>query len=409
MCLYSDPETGFRAQGARIGAMELGPIQEQIREQGLDGWLLFDHHVRDPIAYRVLGLDASGHVSRRWYYWIPASGEPRKLVHAIEGARLDGLPGTKRVYSKWQDHCAALQEILAGSARVAMQFSPRCMIPVLSLVDAGTVDLVRSLGSEVVSSAALVQYFEARWNERQRASHYEAGHRVDEVLREAFRRIRADIDATGRSGEWEIAEFIRGLFRERGLVTMDGPIVAVNENSGDPHYGPSRDKSQPIQDGDFVLIDLWAKRCVPGSVYYDVTWTGFCGDAPPERMQRVFEIVVAARDKALSTVDAAMAEGRAIHGWEVDDVTRAYIDEAGYGEAFMHRTGHSIGEEVHGHGANMDNLETRDDRPVIPATCFSIEPGIYLPEFGVRSEIDCYVESAGASATGAVQTEIVRI
>ncbi len=389
--------------------MRLGLIQEQIRAQGLDGWLLFDHHVRDPIAYRVLGLDASSHVSRRWYYWIPASGDPCKLVHSIEDARLDSLPGLKRVYSSWQSHQAQLKAILEGASLVAMQFSPDCMIPVLSLVDAGTVDLVRSLGPEVVSSGALVQYFEARWDESQRASHFEAGHRVDSVLRDAFQRIRADIDAKGRSGEWEIAEFIRTRFRELGMVTMDGPIVAVNANSGDPHYGPDRERSQPIRDGDFVLIDLWAKLDAPGSVYYDITWTGFCGNRPPDRIQSVFEIVTGARDQALAAVDAAMRAGREIHGWEVDDETRGFISAAGFGDAFVHRTGHSIGEEVHGNGANMDNLEMRDERPVIPATCFSIEPGIYLPEFGVRSEIDCYVEADGARATGAVQTEIVRI
>ena len=389
--------------------MNLAEVQEQIRSQGLDGWLLFDHHVRDPIAYRVLGLDPNAHVSRRWYYWIPASGEPAKLVHAIEDARLDSLPGGRHVYSSWQSHQAGLAAILEGAGRAAMQYSPNCMIPVVSLVDAGTVDLVRSLGVEVVSSAALVQYFEARWTESQRDSHFEAGRRVDRVLREAFRRIRSDILAGGASSEHSIAEFILRRFREEGMVTMDGPIVAVNANSGDPHYGPDRDRSQPIRDGDFVLIDLWAKLDSPGSVFYDITWTGFCGDRPPDRIRSVFEIVKGARDKTLAAVDAAMREGAAITGWQVDDKAREHIAAAGYGAQFVHRTGHSIGEEVHGNGANMDNLEMRDERPVIPATCFSIEPGIYLPEFGVRTEIDCWVGPDSARATGAVQSEIVTI
>ena len=389
--------------------MQLSPIQEQLRAHSLDGWLLFDHHIRDPIAYRVLGLDASGHVSRRWYYWIPATGEPAKLVHFIEDARLDSLPGAKRIYSSWQSHQKHLGAILDGARRVAMQYSPNCMIPVVSLVDAGTVDLVRSLGAEVVSSAALVQYFEARWTDWQRDAHFEAGRRVDAVLREAFQRIRAEIDATGSASEYGIAQFILKRFREEGMVTMDSPIVAANANSGDPHYGPDRDRSLPISDGDFVLIDLWAKLDSPGAVYYDITWTGFCGDRPPDRIQRVFEIVVGARDKALATADAALQAGREIQGWEVDDATRSHIAAAGYGDAFVHRTGHSIGEEVHGNGANMDNLEMRDERPLIPSTCFSIEPGIYLPEFGVRSEIDCFVEPGRARATGSVQTEIVRI
>ena len=389
--------------------MDLDSIREQLRTEGVDGWLLFDHHVRDPIAYRVLGLDASGHVSRRWYYWIPAKGEPAKLVHAIEDARLDGLPGTKLVYSSWQSQHERLRAVLAGAKRVAMQYSPNCMIPAVSLVDAGTIDLVRSIGIDVVSSAPLVQHFEARWSASQREAHFEAGRRVDRVLREAFQRIRRDIDSAGESSELAIARFIAGRFRAEGMVAEDGPIVAVNANSGDPHYAPDPQRSMPIRQGDFVLIDLWAKLDSPGSVYYDITWTGFCGDPPPARIQRVFEIVKGARDRALAAVDSAVRNGRVIRGWEVDDVARGHIAAAGYGEAFVHRTGHSIGEEVHGNGANIDNLEMRDDRPVIASTCFSIEPGIYLPEFGVRSELDCYVDAHGAAATGAVQNEIVSI
>lgn len=389
--------------------MELTRVQSQIRAQGLDGWLLFDHHVRDPIAYRILGLDASGHVSRRWYYWIPSDGEPAKLVHAIEDERLDSLPGTKRVYASWQSHERLLREVLASARIVAMQYSPKCMVPVISLVDAGTVELVRSFGAQVVSSAALVQYFEARWSDRQRASHFEAGRRVDRVLRQAFRRIRSDIDRHGSSAEHSIARFILDRFREEGMATMDGPIVAANANSSNPHYGPGASNPQPIRDGDFVLIDLWAKLASPGSVYYDITWTGYCGDSPPDRIRNVFDIVAGARDKALAFVDSAMREGREVRGWQVDDVARGHIAAAGYGAEFVHRTGHSIGEEVHGNGANMDNLEMRDERPIIPATCFSIEPGIYLTDFGVRTEIDCYVGTDGAQATGAVQAEVVRI
>ena len=389
--------------------MNVDSIREQLREEDVDGWLLFDHHVRDPIAYRVLGLDASGHVSRRWYYWIPAKGEPAKLVHAIEDTRLDDLPGTKSVYTSWQSQHERLRAILAGANRVAMQYSPNCMIPAVSLVDAGTVDLLRSFGVNVISSAPLVQYFEARWSAWQRQAHLDAGRRVDRVLREAFQRIRRDIDLDGKSSEFAIARFIADRFREERMVAEDGPIVAVNANSGDPHYAADAQRSKPIRQGDFVLIDLWAKLDLPGSVYYDITWTGFCGDSPPSRIQRVFEIVKGARDQALAAVDTAVRNGRVIRGWEVDDVARGHIAAAGYGEAFVHRTGHSIGEEVHGNGANIDNLEMRDDRPVIASTCFSIEPGIYLAEFGIRSELDCYVDSQGAAATGAVQTEIVRI
>ena len=389
--------------------MDLAEIREQLQAQQLDGWLLFDHHLRDPIAYRVLGLPAAGHVSRRWYYWIPAAGDPVKLVHRIEDRRLDGAPGAKRVYASWQSQYAALRDMLAGASRIAMQYSPNCMIPYVSLVDGGTVDLVRSLGKEVVTSAALVQYFEARWSDEQREMHFEAGRRVDAILREAFRRIRAAIDAQGEAQEFAIAQFISRRFAERGLLADDGPIVGVNANSGNPHYAPSAASSQPIRGGDFVLIDLWAKLDKPHAVYYDITWTGWCGAAPPERIQAVFDVVTGARDKALDFIDRAVREGREIAGWQVDDVTRGHIAQAGFGESFVHRTGHSIGEEVHGNGANLDNLETHDDRPLVPRTCFSIEPGVYLPAFGVRSEIDCYVDATGARATGAVQNAIVSI
>ncbi len=389
--------------------MNLAEIQQQLREQEVDGWLLFDHHLRDPIAYRVLGLPAEGHVSRRWYYWIPANGDPAKLVHKIEDWKLDDLPGAKRMYSSWSSQHEELKAMLGGATRLAMQYSPNCMIPYVSLVDGGTIDLLRSLGKDVVTSASLVQYFEARWSEDQRDTHFEAGRRVDEILQEAFKRIRSKIDSKGEAQEFEIGQFILKRFEEREMLTADGPIVGVNANSGNPHYAPSAESSQPIRDGDFVLIDLWAKLDKPHSVYYDITWTGYCGATPPERIQTVFDVVSASRDKAVSFVDSAIREAREVAGWQVDDVTRGHIADAGFGEYFVHRTGHSIGEEVHGNGANIDNLETRDERPIIPRTCFSIEPGVYLPEFGVRSEIDCYVDSSGARATGAVQNEIVRI
>ena len=389
--------------------MNLPEIQERLRAENLDGWLFFDHHERDPIAYRVLGLEPPGHVSRRWYYWLPAEGEPVKLVHAIEAARLDAIPGEKRRYSSWPRQRSELEQMLGGATRIAMQYSPDCMIPYVSLVDAGTVDLVRGLGKEVVSSANLVQYFEARWSDDQLETHREAGRRVDKVLREAFAMIGVRIRSGDPASETEVARFIRDLFEAEGVLADDGPIVGVNAHSGDPHYNPIPETSTLIQAGDFVLIDLWAKLDQPRSVYYDITWTGFCGESPPSEIQNVFEIVTGARDAALAAADSAIREGRPIAGWEIDDVTRAHITDAGFGDAFVHRTGHSIGEEVHGNGANMDNLETRDERPLIPRTCFSIEPGVYLPEFGVRSEIDCYVSESGALATGAVQRQIVRI
>ena len=387
----------------------LQQIQNRLQAEKLDGWLFFDHHVRDPIAYRVLGLDTPRHVSRRWYYWIPAQGAPRKLVHRIEDWMLDPLPGERSEYSSWQEQHRALGDILSGAERVAMQYSPDCMIPYVSLVDGGTVDLVRGLGCEVVSSAALVQYFEARWTDEQLESHLEAGRRVDAILAAAFAEIGRQVKLEGSVEEFAVAEFIRARFRERQLVAADGPIVSVNANSGNPHYAPTEEKTSPIRNGDFVLIDLWAKLDQPRSVYYDITWTASVGGPPRSEIVNVFEIVSGARHRATAFVNQAIAANKPIHGFEVDDLARNHIAGAGFGDRFVHRTGHSIGEEVHGNGANADNLETLDKRPIIPRTCFSIEPGVYLPAFGVRSEIDCYVSETGAGPTGKVQDAVVTI
>ncbi len=389
--------------------MNLAEIQEQLRDHGVEGWLFFDHHHRDPIAYRVLELDPKLHATRRWYYWIPAAGEPTKLVHRIENWNLDSLPGSKQVYSAWKEQHEKLAALLEGVSRLAMQYSPQCMIPYVSLVDAGTVDLIRSLDKEIVSSAALVQYFEARWSGEQFDSHLQAGRLVDATRREAFQEIGRRIQADGAVQEITIAEFINSRFHQQGIVTDEGPVVAVNANSGNPHYAPSAEQSSPIGKGDFVLIDMWAKLDRPRAVYYDITWAGFAGDRPPDEIQNVFEIVRETRDRAFEFVRTAVAAGRDIAGCDVDDVARRYIGEKGFAEFFTHRTGHSIGEDIHGNGANMDNLETRDERLIIPQTCFSIEPGIYLSQFGVRSEIDCYVSVTEAKATGEVQEELVTI
>jgi Xaa-Pro aminopeptidase len=385
---------------------DISLIQRELR--GVDGWLFFDHHRRDPIAYRVLGLSGPPMATRRWFYWIPAKGAPVKLVHRIEAGMLDLLPGERRAYSTWRELHDGLRAMLAGARRVAMQYSPKAELPAVSMVDAGTVELVRSLGVEVVSSAELVQYFEARWTSAQREMHFAAGQRVDRVLDEAFARVGEAIRRGGAT-EYEIAEFIRKRFSENGLITDHGPIVAVNAHSGDPHYEPSESRSAPIQSGDFLLIDLWAKLAEPGAVYYDITWVAQCGGEVAEPVQRVFEIVRDARDRAFAAVREAKRSGRDIAGCEVDDVARRFIASKGYRDGFTHRLGHSIGEDIHGAGANLDNFETRDTRPLIADTCFSIEPGIYLPEFGVRSEIDCLVSEHDATATGRVQDQIVLI
>ena len=387
--------------------MNLARIQEDIRKQNLDGWLFFDHHLRDPLAYRVLGIPKTKGPSRRWYYLIPANGEPLGMVHRIERDELALVPGDKIAYSTWQEQRAALAKLLAGRHRIAMQYSPMCAIPYVSNVDAGTIELVRSLGVEVVSSAELIQVFEARWTEEQRQQHFEAGRRVDKVRRAAFEFIRERTRNRVPLQEVEVQSFVRGGFEAAGLVTDHGPIVGCNANASNPHYEPSREETSPIQPGDWVLLDMWAKLDQPDSVYYDITWTAFCGDNPTDEMRRVFQVVTGARDAAIQRVKQAIAARNELYGFEVDDACRAVIANAGYGEYFTHRTGHSIGVEVHGNGANMDNFETHDERRIMPYTCFSVEPGVYLPAFGVRSEINMFIGEGEALVTGEIQRDMV--
>jgi Xaa-Pro aminopeptidase len=389
--------------------MKLEQFQAALAASGLDGWLFFDHHRRDPLAYRILGIDADAMPTRRWYCFVPVAGEPRKLVHRIESGMLDSVPGTKNTYSSWADQQRKLGSLLQGARRIAMQYSPHCAIPYVSLVDGGTIELVRACGVEIVSSADLVQQFEARWTDEQLEMHLEAGRRVDRARGEAFTFVRERLRAAVPVTEYEVQQFIRERFSQTDLTTDHGPIVAVNANASDPHYEPLRERTARVQGGDLILIDMWAKLAKPDAVYYDITWTGFCGEAVPDRIQRVFEIVRDARKHASKFVIQKMKERTDVFGYQVDDVARGHIAEHGYGEFFFHRTGHSIGTEVHGTGANMDNLESHDERRVIPGTCFSIEPGIYLPEFGIRSEVNVYVGDGFARVTGQEQQELVRL
>ncbi|MFO0775038.1 MAG: Xaa-Pro peptidase family protein [Nitrospiraceae bacterium] len=388
-------------------------IQSALRATPtIDGWLFYDFRHSDPLAYRILLLDADRHVTRRWFYWVPREGRPIKLVHRIEPRALDPLPGELRPYVSWQSQREALGEILRGAARVAMQYSPLNAIPYVSRVDAGTVELIRSFGPEVVSAADLVQQLEAVWTPAQLQSHQMAAEVLRRVVTETFGEVADAVRAKRALDEYQLQQFMMGRFRQHGVVTSSPPIVAVNAHSADPHYGPTVERAHPIVPGDFLLIDLWAKQadCV-GAVYADITWTGFVGDRVPARYEAVFQIVRQGRDAAVAFVTARAQAGQLPCGWEVDDVCRQTIREAGYADQFVHRTGHSIGEEVHGNGANIDNLETQDSRRLLPGTCFSIEPGIYLPgEFGVRSELDVYVTDRDAHIYGQpIQTTIVPI
>jgi Xaa-Pro dipeptidase len=387
--------------------MNLERIQQEIRNQKLDGWLFFDHHLRDPLAYRVLGIPKVKGPSRRWYYMIPAEGQPLGMVHRIEQDELSSVPGEKILYSTWGEQKAALGRLLAGKKVVAMQYSPMCAVPYVSNVDAGTVELVRSLGVEVASSAELIQIFEARWTPNQAETHFEAGRRVDKVRAAAFELIRERTRNGVPLQDFFVQQFVRDGFAKAGLVTDSGPIVGRNANASNPHYEPSPSVTSPIQSGDWVLLDMWAKLDQPDAVYYDITWTAFCGDNPTDEMRNVFSVVTGARDAAIERVQSAIAGHQQLHGYEVDDACRAVINNAGYGEYFTHRTGHSIGVSVHGNGANMDNFETHDDRRVLPSSCFSVEPGVYLPAFGVRSEINMFIGENEAKVTGEMQRHMV--
>ncbi len=389
--------------------MNLQDIQAALREQRFDAWLFYDHHHRDPIAYRVLGLPENLFATRRWYYVIPAQGEPCKLVHRIEAGHLDSLPGRKLEYSAWQEQHANLRSMLEPYRTIAMEYSPNNQIPYIGLVDAGTIELVRGFGKEIVSSANLVSLFEASLTDAQVHSHFAARDLIDRITEEAFREIGRRV-RNGGTHEFAIQQWIDEAFRHEGLTNEnDPPIVAVNANSGNPHYSPTAESSKPIREGDFVLLDIWGKMQEPGAVYYDITWTGFVGKAPSDRMREIFKVVTAARDVGVKTVHDAVANGSRIAGWQVDQATRDFIARAGFGQYFIHRTGHSIATTVHGNGPNMDNLETRDERTILPNTCFSIEPGIYLPEFGVRSEVNVLVRAERAEVTGRIQREIVII
>ena len=387
--------------------VDIKAIQTELKASGIDGWLFYDHHHRDPIASRVLGLGSNGMATRRWFYFIPAKGEPRKLVHRIEQGMLDSLAGKKFVYSGYEELHKLLPKLLTGSKKIAMQYSPENNIPYIGLVDAGTIELVRKLKKKVISSADLVQKFEASWTPGQLESHLEAGKIIDRITHGGFARAAEFVREGQPLTESQLQEWILEQFRANHLATAEPPIVAVQPNNGNPHYEPKAGSSRPIRAGDLLLLDIWAKLEQPGSVYYDITWMGYLGNRVPDSYAKIFRIVRAARDGAVAFIKESVGKGREIHGWEVDRVARETIRKAGYGKYFVHRTGHSIGQDVHGNGANMDGLETRDDRKIMPHTCFSIEPGIYLPEFGVRSEVNVYVGDGEARVTGAIQEEIL--
>lgn len=392
--------------------MNLAEIQSALSEAGLGGWLFCDFHHRDPIAYRVLGLDEAAGTTRRWFYFVPVEGEPLKLAHRVEPGKLDSLPGRLQHYLSWTELHERLKAIVQGRGKVAMQYSPMNHIPYVSTVDAGTVELVRSFDVEVVSSADLVQRFEAVTGEDGYASHCEAGEVVQRIKNEAFSLMDKAIHDSGPITEYQVRQFIEARFKEEGLTNDgDSPIVGFNDHPANPHFEPTEENTYVLHHGDTILIDLWARRAQPPGVYYDITWCGFVGEKPPALYLEIFGVVCHARDAALDFVRTRIASGEGCRGCDVDKVARKAIEDAGYGEAFLHRTGHSIGREVHGNGANIDNLETRDERRLVPGSCFSIEPGIYLEgRMAVRTEIDVFITPTGSvEVCGPIQKELILI
>jgi Xaa-Pro aminopeptidase len=394
--------------------MDIPALQRALHESSLDGWLLYDFHGQNPTALTALGL--AGHMlTRRWFYLVPREGTPTLLVHQIElGSFPAEIPGERRAYASWQSLRAGLADLLGGLGprpKIAMEYFPEAAIPYLSRVDAGTLEVVRGLGAEVTSSGELVQRFLCRWDDAQVESHRRALDGIDAAKDAAFARIGEALRRGETLRETDIQRFLMDRFAAAGLETDHPPIVAVNGHAGDPHYEPTEATASPIRMGDLVLIDLWARGTGARDVYADITWVGHCGDAPPARLQEIFEITAAARDLGLATVERAHREGRTLQGWEVDRAVRDLVAERGFGDHFVHRTGHSIGTSVHGDGANLDDLETHDTRALVPGLAFSIEPGIYLPEegLGVRSEIDVFLSAEGPKVFGKIQRELVRI
>ncbi|MFN8534944.1 MAG: M24 family metallopeptidase [Dehalococcoidia bacterium] len=387
--------------------MDLENVQSILRESGCSGWLLCDFRRSNRIAYRALGLDEGRVATRRWYYFVPRQGTPSKLVSAVEPGSLDALPGDKTVYRTWQEREAGLAMMLAGQTRVATEYSPRGQNAAISFLDAGTVELIRSFGVEVVSSADLVQQAVACLDDRQIDQHREAARRLMAVKNRAFSAVREALRSGTPLTDWRLQRQMLEWIREHKMIADHPPEVATDGHASDPHFSPAADRQTPIGPGSLLLIDFWAKLDEPGSIYADFTWMAYAGETTPERPAALFGIVAGARDAVLDHLRAATREGKRLQGCELDTIARDYLTRSGYGDAFVHRTGHNIGQEVHGDGANLDDFETHDERLLLPRTCFSVEPGIYLPEVGIRSEVNVLLHHNAVEVTGEVQTAIV--
>jgi Xaa-Pro dipeptidase len=390
--------------------LDIGAVQRALRDERLDAWLLYDFQGSNPVSYRLAGMGGAGHLAtRRWFYLIPQSGEPKALVHAIERHNLDHMPGSKIVYAGRAELHAGLTKLVGGLKRVAMEYSRNNAIPYVSRVDAGTIELIESIGPEVVSSGDLIQQFEARWSESQIATHRVASEKLyrikDQAFEEIARRLRDKVTTT----EYDIQQKMVGWFAEEGLVADSPPCVSAQENAGNPHYLATAAEHRIIRPDELVLLDLWGKLRQPGAVYADITWIGFTGTAVPDRMAKAFGAICGARDAAVDAVQGAARDRREIRGFEADRAARQVLIDAGYENAILHRTGHSLGENVHGNGAHLDDYETHDERRLIPGSGFTIEPGLYFKDFGVRTEINMVWTGSGPEVTGPRQKAILSL
>ncbi|MFQ5603658.1 MAG: M24 family metallopeptidase [bacterium] len=389
--------------------LAIDAIQEYLREQNVDGWLLFDFRGQNYIAANLFDLNKDTILTRRWFYFIPQNGEPTLLVHKIERDNFPAPPKKTQYYVSWQELIARLKDMLNDWKVIAMEYSPQGAIPCVSCVDGGTLEMIASLGVEVVTSANLVQFFQSRWTKEQVQSHRVAVETLEKIKNQAFELIGDRIKAGEEVTEFDVQAYILNCFERLHLVTDEPPIVAVNANASNPHYSPTTSKFSSIQKNDLILIDLFAKQNTPQAVYGDITWMGFVGDTPDKKHLEIFDIVTKARDTGLQFLQDASRQGQTVQGWQVDKQVREYIAAAGYADYFDHRTGHSLNTHLHGNGVNIDSLETQDQRDIIPGVGFTIEPGIYLTEFGVRSEINVYYSEEGPRVFGPIQKEIVTI
>lgn len=390
--------------------LDVEAVQKALKAEGLDAWLLYDFHGSNPVSYRLAGMGGAGHLAtRRWYYLIPQSGEPQALVHAIESKNLDHLPGPKTVYAGRDQLQAGLTKILSGMKQVAMEYSPNCAIPYVSRVDAGTIELVRSLGVTVVSSGDLIQQFEACWNDAAIATHRTASEKLyrikDQAFEEVARRLRDGVPTT----EYDIQQKMVAWFKDEGLIADSAPCVSAQENAGNPHYLATSADHRVIRKDELVLLDLWGKLATPAAVYADITWIGFTGPNVPDKMTKAFAAICGARDAAVAIVQQAAAAGREVRGFEADRAARKVLIDAGFEAAILHRTGHSLGENVHGNGAHLDDYETHDERRLMPGSGFTIEPGLYFKDFGVRTEINMVWTAKGPEVTGPRQKAILSL